>query len=54
MIEKYQKLIQVAELLSKQLAKIEAEEIYSINLIDELHAGENAHSRILRQLLQYS
>lgn len=54
MTEKYQKLIQVAELLSKQLAKIEAEEIYSINLIDELHAGENAHSRILRQLLQYS
>jgi hypothetical protein len=27
---------------------------YHINVIDELHAGENAHSRILTQLLQYT
>ena len=27
---------------------------YGANIIDELHAGENAHSRILRMLLQYS
>ena len=27
---------------------------YGANVIDELHAGENAHSRILRMLLQYS
>lgn len=27
---------------------------YGANVIDELHAGENAHSRILRLLLQYS
>ncbi|MDR1554163.1 MAG: PD-(D/E)XK nuclease family protein, partial [Prevotellaceae bacterium] len=26
---------------------------YHINLIDELHADENAHSRILAKLLQY-
>ena len=26
---------------------------YSINVIDELHASENAHSRILNKLLQY-
>lgn len=26
---------------------------YGANVIDELHAGENAHSRILRMLLQY-
>ena len=26
---------------------------YNINVIDELHANENAHSRILRKLLQY-
>jgi hypothetical protein len=27
---------------------------YNINVIDELHANENAHSRILRKLLQYN
>ena len=27
---------------------------YGANVIDELHAGENAHSRILRLLLQYT
>ena len=26
---------------------------YNINVIDELHANENAHSRILQKLLQY-
>ena len=26
---------------------------YGANVIDEVHAGENAHSRILRMLLQY-
>ena len=26
---------------------------YSINLLDELHANENAHSRILSKLLQF-
>ena len=32
--------------------KAEANLAYHINLIDELHAGENAHSRILAKLLQ--
>lgn len=40
----------VNDLLTYELEK----RPYSANLIDELHAGENAHSRILRLLLQYS
>ena len=27
---------------------------YNINIIDELHADENAHSRILMKLLQFN
>jgi len=38
----------------KILKKIEEEKIpYHLNLIDELHANENAHTRILLKLLKY-
>lgn len=39
----------ISNLLEKELDKLP----YSANVIDELHANENAHSRILRMLLQY-
>lgn len=39
----------VSNLLQRELDKLP----YSANVIDELHANENAHSRILRMLLQY-
>lgn len=39
----------VSRLLQEELDKLP----YSANVIDELHANENAHSRILRMLLQY-
>ena len=40
----------ITELYQSELNKLP----YGANVIDELHAGENAHSRILRMLLQYS
>ena len=48
------KLIEIARDLN-ELYKIKKAALpYSINAITELHAGENANSRILRGLLQYS
>lgn len=41
-----QQIIQVIEAAKQKLP-------YNINVIDELHANENAHSRILCKLLQY-
>ena len=35
------------------IAKKKKDLPYNINVIDELHANENAHSRILCKLLQY-
>lgn len=40
----------ISNLFQKEMDKLP----YGANVIDELHAGENAHSRILRMLLQYS
>lgn len=49
-----EKIIEIAgkinQLYQEEIAKLP----YSANAIDELHANENAHSRILRMLLQYS
>lgn len=43
-------LIKIAEDINK-LSK--QNKIYNVNIIEELHANENAHSRILRMFLQY-
>ena len=48
------KLIRVAKELNELYWSKKAALPYSINVISELHAGENANSRILRGLLQYS
>lgn len=48
------KLIRVAKELNELYWSKKAALPYSVNVISELHAGENANSRILRGLLQYS
>lgn len=45
--------INIAKNLSDLLEKAKRSLPYNINIIDELHANENAHSRILCKLLQY-
>lgn len=47
-------IITLAQEISKQIENELSKLPYSANAIDELHANENAHSRILRMLLQYS
>ena len=47
-------LIELAQTVSMMLEEEYAKLPYSANVIDELHANENAHSRVLRMLLQYS
>lgn len=49
-----EKLIRIARELNKLYWSKKAALPYSVNVISELHAGENANSRILRGLLQYS
>ena len=49
-----EKLIRVAKELNELFRQKKAALPYSINVIRELHANENANSRILRGLLQYS
>lgn len=46
-------LIKLAAELNEVILKEKNRLPYSINLIDELHINENAHSRILNVLLQY-
>ena len=49
-----QDIINLAQQVHNML-KIELEKMpYPANVLEELHANENAHSRILRMLLQYS
>ena len=43
------KLLEVLEKLKKEKGKLP----FQLNVIDELHINENAHSRILQKLLQY-
>ncbi len=43
-----------AKELSDQYEKLKSKEAYHINVIDELHANENAHTRILVRLLEYN
>lgn len=47
-------IVALAQEISKQIENELSKLPYSANAIDELHANENAHSRILRMLLQYS
>ena len=49
-----EKLIKIAKELNELYRSKKAALPYSVNVISELHAGENANSRILRSLLQYS
>lgn len=49
-----EKLLKVAKELNELYKSKKAALPYSINVIRELHANENANSRILRGLLQYS
>ena len=44
------KLLELAEKIER-LSNIG--KIYNANIIEELHANENAHSRVLRMFLQY-
>lgn len=48
--ESFLKLAELARWLQEMYVN---EHIYCANIIEELHANENAHSRILRMLLQY-
>ena len=53
-MEKTKDLIRIAKELNKLYLSKKQALPYSINIIRELHATENANSRILRGLLQYS
>lgn len=46
----YEEIIQTAEVLQELLAK---HGCFAMNIVDELHANENAHSRVLTVLLSY-
>lgn len=48
------KILNAAKALNDLMLKEKQSLPYNINLIDELHINENAHSRILNMLLQYS
>ena len=49
-----EKLLEIARQVSLMLQEEFGKLPYSANAIDELHANENAHSRLLRMFLQYS
>lgn len=51
--EGFKKVLKIARDINNFIAEKEKTQLYNINVIDELHANENAHSRILRKLLQY-
>ena len=53
-IERKLELRKMAHVISDLFRSEQDKLPYGANVIDELHAGENAHSRILRMLLQYS
>lgn len=52
-IEESKTKMNAAEILFKHYNDLKARQPYHINLLDELHANENAHTRILVKLLQY-
>lgn len=52
-IEEYRRLFGFAEEFVKLMHREERQLPYHMNVIDELHINENAHSRILLKLLQF-
>lgn len=52
-INSYKELIQISAYFKKMLEIEKLKLPYNINVIDELHINENAHSRILYKLLLY-
>lgn len=46
-------IIKLSDKIKDLLTKAKRVVPYNLNVIDELHANENAHSRILCKLLQY-
>ncbi len=52
-IEEYKKLLSFVDSFHETLTKEKLQLPYHINVIDELHINENAHSRILLKLLQF-
>jgi len=53
-IADFQRLIDIVPGFRHLLEEEKCKLPYSINLLDEIHANENAHSRILRKLLMFS
>ena len=51
--EKIKNTLEIVKAINEYIARKAKELPYNINVIDELHANENAHSRILCKLLQY-
>lgn len=47
-------VLNLANLLDKKIVDERKRRPFNMNIIDELHANENAHTRILLKLLQYS
>lgn len=52
-IDNIKSTLKIVKAINDFISKKKKELPYNINVIDELHANENAHSRILRKLLQY-
>jgi hypothetical protein len=53
MLQAYNSILDIAQKAKKEHDRLQDQEPYQINVIDELHINENAHSRILSKLLQY-
>jgi hypothetical protein len=53
-IADFQRLLDMASDFRRLFEEEKSKLPYSINLLDEIHANENAHSRILRKLLMFS
>ena len=50
----YADILKLAEDYSNKLEEVKKNQPYHLNIIEELHINENAHSRILAKLLQYN
>lgn len=50
---KYADILALAKEYSEKLEEVKKKQPYHLNIIEELHINENAHSRILAKLFQY-
>lgn len=50
---KYADILALAKEYSEKFEEVKKKQPYHLNIIEELHINENAHSRILAKLLQY-